>query len=330
VVATTIAGQAGVRYATNSSVVFVWQTPDKTWAELSIAAALASRADEIVASLVPAPRPTDSSTSTSSTVPETTTPTTANGTVDTIPMPADWMFQLIAPDNGFAVPVTFGSALSAGWIISDLEWNPLTADESHPALVEADANANAAVGVPTWGLGTRLDWHDRVNGNASFVVTGVMTSNGSKLIGTNEGHVLVIDVKGPGDEQWTAFATRLPQVIGRFAMTKAIRTPNEDVWRIPTPDAPMYLAAGTIDGPLSPTENIAIVSERTDVGEALTFAQIGSTASWQTLHDGTQNLIAVGKVITGELKPLPIGTVLIVQGRLADGGYVQVYFALAT
>ncbi len=62
---TTIAGQPGVRYATNSSVVFVWQTPDTTsWAQLSISSALASRADEIVASLTPAPLPIDSTTST--------------------------------------------------------------------------------------------------------------------------------------------------------------------------------------------------------------------------------------------------------------------------
>lgn len=61
---TTIAGQPGVRYATNSSVVFVWQTPDATWAQLSISSALASRADEIVASLIRAPLPIDSTTST--------------------------------------------------------------------------------------------------------------------------------------------------------------------------------------------------------------------------------------------------------------------------
>ena len=35
---TTIAGQPGVRYTTNSSTVFVWRTPDKSWAQLSIAA----------------------------------------------------------------------------------------------------------------------------------------------------------------------------------------------------------------------------------------------------------------------------------------------------
>ena len=55
----TVAGQAGLRYTTNSSTVFVWQTPDKTWAELSIAAPLASRAAEIAASLVAAPLPTE-------------------------------------------------------------------------------------------------------------------------------------------------------------------------------------------------------------------------------------------------------------------------------
>jgi hypothetical protein len=74
--ATTIANQAGVRYATNSSVVFVWQTPERTWAQLSIASALASRADEIVASLTPAPLPIDPTTSTTVETKPTNTITT--------------------------------------------------------------------------------------------------------------------------------------------------------------------------------------------------------------------------------------------------------------
>ena len=68
VTALTIAGQAGLRYRTDAgatgSTVYVWQTPDKTWAELRIGNPLADRADEIVASLVPAPLPSESTPTT--------------------------------------------------------------------------------------------------------------------------------------------------------------------------------------------------------------------------------------------------------------------------
>ena len=101
-----------------------------------------------------------------------------------------------------------------------------------------------------------------MNGSASFVVTGIVTNSGSKLTGTSDGHVLVIDVKGPGDEQWTAFAMRRPEVIGRFSMTQAIRMPNEDVWATKSPDAPMYSLSGSMTEPFVEGRAALVASDR--------------------------------------------------------------------
>jgi thiol-disulfide isomerase/thioredoxin len=110
----TIAGLPGYRYTNDSATVYIWHTPANTWAELRIATPLASRADEIVASLTPAPVPSATTpTSTTQTIPETK-PTTTIGVPDTTPTAPDtsWPHADLTYVSGEPLP-PFDSAVVA-------------------------------------------------------------------------------------------------------------------------------------------------------------------------------------------------------------------------
>ena len=96
--------------------------------------------------------------------------------------------------------------------------------------------------------------------------------------------------------------------------------------------APMHILAFPAHGALA-TGYIALIdSEHTDVGESMTDIQVGSTATWQPVDGPAQDLVVVGTARSNTSTApgdLPDGTVLLVQGRLQSGGWVQLYLALA-
>jgi hypothetical protein len=155
----TIAGLPGYRYTNDSATVYVWHTPANTWAELRIATPLADRADEIVASLVPAALPTELTTTTTVAAP-TIAPSTGptiigvTGTLavftdvghDTAPGTPAPTFNALVPSEPSSNPLVFNPALGEArptLLIIYPEWSP----HSRP-LLETAAKAKAKALLP--------------------------------------------------------------------------------------------------------------------------------------------------------------------------------------